>query len=167
MKRIVKIAAVVLAFAVFAACFSGCGTISFESPASSPASQAASKVNAEKKQVSQIHDNVDFTHPDLVIGDGDYSAMESFLGECESKKWDGKVIQVTGINEQRIKNCSVQERNAEGSGKGAPWELIGGTFPTEYPADNAKITVTGVLHYDESTWVRVLMVPKNRVVVER
>lgn len=169
MKRFLKITAAISALALAAVAFSACGSESSSKALSSGESDesVSTSVQSTDADLEVDPEEVDYSKPDLVINDGDFKAMETFLGEWETKKWDGKVIKVTGINARRMSNCTVREKNSEGVGRGFSWEMINGVFPDDYPEDDAKVTLTGVLVYNDSTWSRKLMVPRAYAVTEK
>ena len=163
MKKTAKIFALVLALCMTVTVFAACGGAS-SSTTSDTASKTAESSAAEATEAAK---EVDYSKPDLVIADGDFAAMESFLNDWNEQKWDGKVIKITGISARRMSNCTIMEKDtATNTGKGCSYEITGASFPNDYPADDAKVTVTGVLNYNPETFARILQVPKDQVVTE-
>ncbi|MBQ1437427.1 MAG: hypothetical protein IIZ07_05770, partial [Ruminococcus sp.] len=66
---------------------------------------------------------------------------------------------------RRMSNCTVMEHNDKGTGRGCSWEIIDGKFPDDYPEDDAKVTLTGVLMVVDDYGTRVLRVPAENVKV--
>ena len=77
------------------------------------------------------------------------------------------ITKITGISARRMSNCTIMEKDTStNTGKGCSYEITGASFPDDYPADDAKVTVTGVLNYNPETFARILQVPKDQVVTE-
>lgn len=165
MKRLPKCASAVLALSFALLAFASCGSNSSGTSSSSSQSSIEQSTVAQTTAASKIE--VDYSKPDLVIEDGDFAAMESFLNGWGENKWDDKVIKISGINARRMSNCTIQEKDGNGTGKGCSWEIVDGKFPDDYPEDDAKITVTGVLKFNSETLVRVLEVPADMVEVQK
>ncbi|HCA04653.1 MAG TPA: hypothetical protein DEO32_02015 [Ruminococcaceae bacterium] len=161
MKKFMKLSALVLAltFAVFA--FASCK--GNNSSGSTAASSEAKSSEVQSSATEAVKADVDYSKPDLVINDGDFAAMEAFLKDWGENKWDDKVIKITGISARRMSNCTIMENDANGNGRGCSYEIIDGKFPDDYPADDAKVTVTGVLKLNKDTLARVLEVPADKV----
>lgn len=107
-------------------------------------------------------DGVDYSSVSLTIKESDFDKMEEFLKELESGKYDRNVVKITGENATRQSNCTILVKDGKGTGRGVSWEVIDGKYPDDYPADGAKITITGVLVKNDSG-ARVLMVPADKV----
>lgn len=161
MKKTAKIFALMLALCLTVTIFAACG-----GGTSSTTSDTASKADESSAAATEAAKEVDYSNPDLVIADGDFAAMESFLNDWSEQKWDGKVIKITGISGRRMSNCTILEKDGNGTGRGCSYEITGASFPDDYPADDAKVTVTGVLNYNPETLARILQVPKDQVVVQ-
>jgi hypothetical protein len=173
MKRSLKVTSGILAlsFALFS--FASCGGNSSSAGSSNAQSSNAQSSNAQSSAAqssateAQKTADVDYSKVDLTIEDGDFAAMESFLNDWGENKWDDKVIKITGIDARRLSNCTIQEKDGNGKGKGCSWVIIDGKFPDDYPAEDAKVTVTGVLRLNKETFARVLEVPADKVEVQQ
>ncbi len=152
--------AMVLALSVslFASCGGG------EKKADDTASTSSKVEETTAAADSSDFSNVDFSKVDLTIEDGDFDAMVEFLEGWGENKYDDKIIKITGKSEHRNSNCTILEEDKDGNGRGCSWELIGGNFPDDYPADDAKVTLTGILKVDD-IGARKLMVPADKVEV--
>ncbi len=158
MKKIIKALAVVMAAALLIVSFAAC------SGSSDANSSSATDATTAETAVQQA-DDVDYSDVALTIEDGDFDAMEKFLDAWGENKYDGKVIKITGVSERRMSNCTVMEHNDKGTGRGCSWEIIDGKFPDDYPEDDAKVTLTGVLMVVDDYGTRVLRVPAENVKV--
>ena len=168
MKKTLKFTSLILAlsFALFA--FASCGGNASSSGTGSSDAQSSTVQSSDAQSPATEAaktDDVDYSKPDLTIEDGDFAGMEAFLEGWGENKWDDKVIKITGINARRMSNCTIQEKDGNGKGKGCSWAIIDGKFPDDYPADDAKVTVTGVLRLDKNTLARILEVPADQVKV--
>lgn len=139
MKRTIKLLAIAMVLVLSVSLFASCG--------------GGTDIDLDK---------VNFNKTDLSITDTDFDKMEELLSEMDTAKYDRNVIQITGENATRSSNCSIMIKNGEGVGRGISWEVIDGKFPDSYPADGAKVTITGVLVKD-SNGARVLKVPADKV----
>lgn len=163
MKKLMIILAPALALCFVAAAFASCGkTGGKDEGVTAEANQTEDGGQSAETQAPEA----DYSKPDLVIEADDFDAMESFLNDWESQKWDGKVIRITGISARRTSNCTIMEKNADGVGKGCSYEILGAAFPDGYPEDDAVVTLTGVLFFNPDTWARILQVPADQVVVK-
>lgn len=163
MKKIIKFSALALALCMTVMMLAACGGAASSSSASGDASSQAAETTVAATEAAK---EADYSNPDLTIADGDYAAMESFLNDWSEQKWDGKVIKISGKSARRMSNCTILEENGKGTGKGCSYEIIGGSFPDDYPADDAKVTLTGVLYYNPETFARVLQVPKDQIAAQ-
>lgn len=165
MKRIISILALVLAVLMVCGAFAACSSDK-KTDTASKADAAETQAAETEADATEAPAEVDYTDVALTIEDGDFDAMEAFLASWESGQYDGKVIKVTGISEQRMSNCTVIERNAEdNAGRGFSWEIVDGKFPDDYPADGAKVTLVGVMTIVNEYGARALMVPKENITV--
>ena len=163
MKKLMKILAPALALCFVTAAFASCGkTGGKDEGVTVEANQTEDGAPSDETKASEP----DYDAPDLVIEADDFAAMESFLNDWESQKWDGKVIRITGVSARRMSNCTIMEKNADGVGKGCSYEILGAAFPDDYPEDDAVVTLTGVLFFNPDTWARILQVPADQVVVK-
>lgn len=161
--KLFKIVAIIMALALTTAVFAACGGSS-GSTDSADTNEATETAAAEEAKTAEVGD-VDYADIALTIEDGDFDAMVKFLDSWGEGTYDNKVIKVTGINAQRMSNCTVSENDGNGTGRGFSWEIIDGKFPDDYPADDAKVTLTGVLKITDEYGSRALLVPADNVEV--
>lgn len=93
----------------------------------------------------------------------DFPTMKDFLSKFWGGEYDDKVIKVVGRNATRISNCAVMISDGEGFSLGCSWELESGVYPDDYPADDARVELTGVLRVANEYGARVLYVPAENV----
>lgn len=157
MKKASKILAILMALVLSISLFASCG-----------GSEPSDDNNSSAETTSAAGDNaadVDYSNVALTIKDGDFDAMSAFLDAWNDNTYDGKVIKITGISEQRTTNCTILEKDDKGTGRGCSWEIIDGKFPDDYPADGAKVTIAGVLTVTNEYGSRALRVPAENVEV--
>ena len=162
MKRMTRILSALLAVLLIGSVLASCSGGSDKTDSKKADEAAESKVDqTEAAQPAAV----DYTDIALTIEDGDFDGIVKFLKAWESGQYDDKVIKVTGISERRVSNCTVIEKDGQGTGRGFSWEIIDGKFPDDYPAEDAKVTLVGQLKVDNQYGARKLMVPAENVTV--
>ena len=180
MKKHTRILTLTLAAALALCCAAGCSQKS-GTENSKPASSAASTEGeaSDKTEGSEADDsseaseesageasidvkNADYNSPAVTIEFGDFELIRTVTSDMQTGKYDGKVIKVTGISEKRMSSCSLMEKDeATGTGYGMTYFLDGKPDLSQYPEDDSKVEVLGVVTIDDYD-VRVLTVlPEN------
>lgn len=180
MKKHTRILTLTLAAALALCCAAGCSQKS-GTENSKPASSAASTEGeaSDKTEGSEADDsseaseesageasidvkNADYSSPAVTIEFGDFELIRTVTSDMQTGKYDGKVIKVTGISEKRMSSCSLMEKDeATGTGYGMTYFLDGKPDLSQYPEDDSKVEVLGVVTIDDYD-VRVLTVlPEN------
>ena len=107
----------------------------------------------------------DYSNPAVTIEFGDFETIKQVTEDMQSGKYDGQVIKVTGISQKRMTNCTIIERDeSTGTGYGMTYYLEGQPELSEYPAEDAKVEICGVVTIGEYD-VRALTVPADKVTV--
>ncbi len=192
MKNMKKVLIIALA-SITALCFAaGCssdkktesGTSSDSSTASSASSDASSadeskessaETSAESSTESSSESSVgevsvdltaaDYSNPAVTIEYGDFELIQTVTKDMQTGKYDGKVIKVTGISQKRMSSCTVMERDeSTGTGYGMTYYLDGKPNLSEYPAEDAKVELLGVVTVGDYD-VRALTVLPDKVTV--
>ena len=180
MKKHTRILTLTLAAALALCCAAGCSQKS-GTESSKPASSAASTEGeaSDKTEGSEADEsseeseesageasidvkNADYNSPAVTIEFGDFELIRTVTSDMQTGKYDGKVIKVTGISEKRMSSCSLMEKDeATGTGYGMTYFLDGKPDLSQYPEDDSKVEVLGVVTIDDYD-VRVLTVlPEN------
>ena len=180
MKKHTRILTLTLAAALALCCAAGCSQKS-GTESSKPASSAASTEGeaSDKTEGSEADEsseaseesageasidvkNADYSSPSVTIEFGDFELIRTVTSDMQTGKYDGKVIKVTGISEKRMSSCSLMEKDeATGTGYGMTYFLDGKPDLSQYPEDDSKVEVLGVVTIDDYD-VRVLTVlPEN------
>lgn len=106
---------------------------------------------------------MDVNYNDIFLTIDDFDTMKSFLEKFWGGEYDDKVIRVRGKNSTRISNCAVVISDGGSFRMGCSWEVEGGTYPDDYPYEDAEIEITGVLKVANEYGARVLMVPSENI----
>ena len=152
MKKTVKILAALMAVALICAAFASCGG-GDNTSSEKTSSDTSSAVDTAKTDWSKV---------DLEISD--YAAMEDFRNKASEGAYDGKVVKFTGISEKLGSNCSIMEKNDEGTGIGMTYKLTDAK-DSDYPADGAEVTLTGVVAVDSEYGSRYIEAPVDNIEV--
>lgn len=163
MKKTLRLLAGILAVMLVCGIMASCSKSN--TAADTKTTESSAEQKTEETVSAQQDDEVDYSDIALTIEDGDFEAMEQFLDAWANNTYDGKVIKITGVSQRRMSNCTVSEKNGEGLGRGCSWEIIDGNFPDDYPAEDAKVTLVGVLTVTNEYGARALLVPKENVTV--
>ncbi len=106
---------------------------------------------------------MNINYDDICLTIEDYDTMKAFLGKLWSGEYDDKVIMVRGTNSTRISNCAVMVSDGGSFRLGCSWEVEGGNYPDDYPFEDARVELTGVLRVTGEYGVRVLIVPPENI----
>ena len=139
---------------------------SSESSESKESSAAESSAEAAESSSEGSIDpkTVDYSKVDIEIKYGDAEGMQKFSNEAASGKLDGKVVKVDGISAKRMSTCSIMEKNKEtGVGYGLTYTLDGASSLSDYPADDARVEITGVIIQVNEYGVRNIYVLKENL----
>ncbi len=109
--------------------------------------------------------SADYSNPAVTIEFGDFELIQTVTQDMQTGKYDGQVIKVTGISEKRMSNCTVLEKDeSTGNGYGMSYYLDGQPDLSEYPDEEAKVELLGVVTVGEYD-VRALTVLPDKVTV--
>ena len=166
MKKFVKVLAVSMALALSASVFAACGSSSSSKADSSKAdsgkaeSSAASKADESSKSA-----DVDYNNPTVTFGEGDFEAYSTYVKEMQSNGHLGEVVKVTGIHSRSSFGAQATVSISDGGSKkiGTTYKLDGADKIDAYPANDATITVTGVVTLEDSVLGCYLAVPADKV----
>ena len=106
---------------------------------------------------------MDVNYNDVFLTIEDFETMKSFMSVCLSGEYDDKVIRVKGRNSTRISNCAVMISDGGSLRIGCSWEIEGEKYPDDYPCEDARIEITGVLRVANEYGARVLFVPRENI----
>ena len=151
MKKIVKAMAVVMALALSVMVFAACGSSGQPKEVAVKGDSSAAVDPAATEAVSS-NDGVDYSKVDITINDGDFAAMKELATAMQSGGNQGKVVKVTGINSrsQFGAKASVMESDGGSSKIGTTYKIVGVDSIDQYPEDDAKIELTGVVKLDDN-----------------
>ena len=187
MKTITKILVISMAAAISLCCVTGCANNSgsenkTESSAASTASNtddnsdtdtdsdtaSTDESNADESSAADASVDLasaDYSNPAVTIEFGDTELIQTVTQDMQTGKYDGKVIKVTGISEKRMSSCTVMEKDEKtGTGYGMTYYLDGQPDLSEYPDEEAKVELLGVVTVGEYD-VRALTVLPDKVTV--
>ena len=102
-------------------------------------------------------------YSDIFLTIEDFGTMEDFLQRVWYGDFDDKVLRIKGRNSTRISNCAVMISDGSNLRLGVSWEVEGGTYPDDYPADDTQVELTGVLRVANEYGARVLFVPSENI----
>ncbi len=91
---------------------------------------------------------VDYSKIDAELGFEDGSKMPEFMNDIQAGKYDNKVIKITGIMSTSVmdpKTNSVMLDIGDGVKQGFSWRIVDANENTEFPGDDHKIELTGVM----------------------
>lgn len=170
MKKLTNILTVCLTAALLVCCAAGCGDsgktgskaessaastagdTSEDEKSSAPESSAdessaqASTAENSTDEASVDVKTADYNNPAVTIEFGDFELIRTVTQDMQTGKYDGKVIKVTGISQKRMSGCAIIERDeSTGTGYGMTYYLDGNPELSEYPAEDAKVTLLGVV----------------------
>lgn len=157
MKKNTSVIALLLAVLMVCCAFAACSSEKKSDTDSGTKTDTAVTEAADEPAI------VDYSDIAVTIEDGDFDAMEDFIDNWDN--YNDKVIKITGTSVRRMSNCSIMEYDGEGTGRGFSWEIIGGNFPDDYPAEDAKVTLVGVLTVTDEYGSKALMVPAENITV--
>lgn len=128
--------------------------------------------NNEKKKyiVKDFHsevENADYNNPEVDVTIGDFKSMNDFIDGFQTGEYDGKVIKITGVNRHYGNTCSIVQQKDNGSSIGVTWEVLDGTFPDDYPENEQKITISGVVEVTTEEGYRAIEVLKDNIIIEK
>ncbi len=195
MNRKTKILTLALAAALAlgaAACSSGSGSGSGKTTESSAASSADKKTSTDDKDESSASASsdadkessdadekssdiaaeidlktADYSSPAVTIEFGQFEEIKKTTEEMQTGKYDGQVIKVTGVSQKRMSSCTVMERDeSTGTGYGMTYYLDGHPALSEYPAEDAKVELLGVVTIGDYGIRALTVLPENVKVVE-
>ncbi len=162
MKKFFKIIAVTMALALSASVFAACGSSSSKTEESSKAadSSAASKADDSSKSADADYDN-----PTATFGEGDYDALKAYASEMQTNGHQGEVVKITGINSRSNFGAKATISISDGASSkiGTTYKIDGADSIDAYPADDATITITGVVTLEDSGLGCYIAVPADRV----
>ena len=174
MKKLAKILTLALAASLMLCVAAGCGDNKPVETASTPESSVSVDEGSEDAGEASSEDTgnasvdpktADYTSPAVTINFGDTELIQTVTQDMQSGKYDGKVIKVTGISQKRMSSCTVMEKDEKtGTGYGMTYYLDGQPDLSEYPAEDAKVELLGVVTVGEYD-VRALTVLKDKVKV--
>lgn len=172
-KALAALMTAALTCGALASCSSG------NTPSGSTAPDGTSSVSPSTSDTSFVsstsHDTssdpgttVESTAPDwskIDLEVSDYASMENFRTKASNGDYDGKVIKITAVSEKLGSHYSIMQHDTNGTGIGLTYK-IAGAKDEDYPADDTKVTVTGVMVVDTANYgARYLEVPADRVQV--
>ncbi len=187
MKKLTSVITVCLTAALLVCCAAGCGDKG-SSSSKAESSSASSSASAEGKESSDESSaaessaessaesaaeasvdlkTADYDNPAVTIGFGDTELIQTVTKDMQTGKYDGKVIKVTGISEKRMSSCTVMEKDeSTGTGYGMTYYLDGQPALSEYPAEDAKVTLLGVVTVGDYDVRALTVLPEKVTVVE-
>ena len=183
MKKLAKILTLALAASLMLCAAAGCGDNKPAETASTPESSAAGAADEIPSDDDGIIDEstadestadasvdpktADYTNPAVTINFGDTELIQTVTQDMQSGKYDGKVIKVTGISQKRMSSCTIMEKDeTTGTGYGMTYYIDGQPDLSEYPADDAKIEILGVVTIGEYDVRALTVLPENVKVLE-
>ncbi|MBR2109256.1 MAG: hypothetical protein IJ932_04835 [Ruminococcus sp.] len=104
---------------------------------------------------------MDVNYNDVFLTIEDFDTMKDFLSKLLGGEYDDKVIRVRGKNSTRISNCAVML--GDSFRLGCSYEIEDGKYPDDYPHEDARIEITGVVTVANEYGARVLMVPPENI----
>ena len=159
MKKVLRIMAVVMALMLVGAVFASCGGSATDSKAEGDNAETQAKAeNAEQTP--------DFSNPEIKLSFGDYEGMETLMVEASEGKYDGKVVQIDGISAKYGSSYSVMERDEDAGASVGMTYKIKDAGDDGYPADDARVVITGVIAEGEYGARFIEVLPENVVVSE-
>ena len=111
--------------------------------------------------------NADYSNPEVSVEINDFKSMNDFMEGFQIGDYDGKVIKITGVNRHYGNTCSITQQKDNGSSIGVTWEVLDGTFPDDYPDNNVKITISGVVEITKENGYRAIEVLKSNLILEK
>ena len=190
MKALTKILVISMAAAISLCCVAGCSNNSgsetkTESSAASTTgdtddtdtdtdsdSDAASTDEGNTEESSAANASVDlaaadYSNPAVTIEFGQFEEIKKLTEEMQTGKYDGQVIKVTGISQKRMNSCTIMERDeSTGTGYGMTYYIDGQPELSEYPAEDAKVELLGVVTVGEYEVRALSVLPENVKVLE-
>ena len=185
MKKFRNIAVICLTAALLVCCAAGCGsnssseskkessTASTVGDTSKSEESSANESSAESQASTDAEASVDiktadYSNPAVTIEFGDFELIKTVTNDMQTGKYDGKVIKVTGISEKRMSSCSIMEKDeSTGTGYGMTYYLDGKPDLSEYPAEDAKVTILGVVTIEEYGVRALTVLPEKITVLEK
>lgn len=104
---------------------------------------------------------MDEKYTDIFLTIEDFNTMKDFLSKLLGGEYDDKVIRVRGKNSTRISNCAVML--GDDFRLGCSYEIEDGKYPDDYPHEDARIEVTGVVTVVNEYGARVLMTSAENI----
>ena len=130
----------------------------------SSADESSAEAGESSSEGSIDPKKVDHSKVDIEIKYGDAEGMQKFSNEAASGKLDGKVVKIDGISAKRVSTCSIMEKDKEkGVGYGLTYTLDGASSLKDYPADDARVELTGVIIQVNDYGVRNIYVLKENL----
>ncbi len=177
MKKLSKMLLLIMAGAIVVCAAAGCsgnsnGGNTTESSASDTVSDDNNTVenNSAESQTEESSDGqasvdlatADYSNPAVTIEFGDFELIQTVTQDMQTGKYDGQVIKVTGISQKRMSNCALIERDeSTGTGYGMTYYLDGNPDLSEYPAEDAKVEVLGVVTVGDYDVRALTVLPSN------
>ena len=112
----------------------------------SVATGEANKDNAVAEPVDPK--TVDYSKIDITMEFTDADKIDQFMSDYQNGATDNKVIKFTGIMSKGMMDKttnSILIKMDGGVKKGPQWRIVGADDNTEYPGDDNKIEITGVV----------------------
>lgn len=161
MKKLFKIIAVTMALALSASVFAACGSSSSNTEESSKADTNTSSKADESGKTA----DVDYDNPTATFGEGDYDALKAYASEMQTNGHQGEVVKITGINSRSNFGAKATISISDGASSkiGTTYKIDGADSIDAYPAEDATITITGVVTLEESGLGCYIAVPADRV----
>ncbi len=180
MKKISIFLALAVAASVAVVAMSGCSnngggqstvsTVSSEAgdnTTSSEESTATDEGSAQEASKEVDLKTADYDNPAVTIEFGQFEEIQTVTSDMQSGKYDGQVIKVTGISQKRMSSCTVMEKDeSTGTSYGMTYYLDGNPDLSEYPAEDAKVELLGVVTTGDYGVRALTVLPENVKVLD-
>ncbi len=104
---------------------------------------------------------VDYSSPDITIEFDSGDKIVTFTQEMLAGEHDGKVVKCDGISQRRMTGNAMMEKQEDGTKFGFTWIIVDSEDPDDYPPDDARTEITGVVGIGDYGVRYLYVLPEN------
>ena len=106
----------------------------------------------------------DYSKVDITIPYDSGEEIVTFTNDMLAGKYDGKIVKCEGISARRMNGNAMMQVQPDGSKRGFTWYIVDSTDPDDYPLDDSRCEITGIVGIGEYDVRYLYVLPENVVI---